>query len=120
MIVFDLPPPISVNVTRRIDYAGHAKALAWRKQADKLILMQKRGPLPKITGEYELLITVSSASKLDLPNCEKIVTDYLVSLGIVQGDSPRYLRRLVMEFGEAPEGTRITVKAFMPNIVPTT
>ena len=108
-ITLNLPGPVSSNRTRRIDYAGMRAAAEWRRQADKHVLMQKRGALPKITGQYEALITVSEHCRYDLGNVEKLILDYAVSIGLVTNDSPRYLRRITIEFGDAPEGARLTI-----------
>jgi len=114
MITFDLPPPVSVNKSRRIDWAGHAEARAWAKLADRLIMVQKRGPLPTLKGKFEAFITLAEDSRLDLLNCEKVLMDYCVRIGLVQGDDKRYLRRATFEFGHAPEGVRITIKPYKP------
>jgi hypothetical protein len=41
-IVLDLPAPLSVNRTRRIDYRSMPAPKAWRDKADALFLVQKR------------------------------------------------------------------------------
>jgi hypothetical protein len=37
--------------------------------------------------------------------------DYLRRIEVIQNDSPKYFRKLTVEWGTAPEGCRVTVKA---------
>lgn len=107
MIMLDLPPPPSVNKMRRYDWRNRATHKAWHDLADKHMLCQKR-PEP-IRGPYEVHIVMSPSVKLDLDNGIKCLLDFLHRIELVQGDSQKYLRRLTVEWGEAPEGCRIMV-----------
>jgi hypothetical protein len=80
----------------------------WKRQADSLYLLQKRG-LGKITGPFEATITVSEASRIDLDNCCKLLLDTARSYGLIPDDGPRYMRKLTVQFGEAPKGARLTL-----------
>jgi hypothetical protein len=110
-IVLDLPAPLSVNRTRRIDYRSMPALKAWRGKADALFLMQKR-KLPSgetINGPFEAIIVINPMSRLDLDNGIKLLIDTAKDYGLIPDDSPKYLRKLTVEFGEAPEGARLTL-----------
>ncbi len=108
MIVLDLPAPLSVNRTRRIDWAAKPKIGRWIKAADALVMSQ--GRLPKrMHGRFQVTVTLPEGSGLDLDNTPKQVIDYLRRLDLIENDSPAHMRRVVIEFGEAPEGCRVTV-----------
>lgn len=109
-IVIDLPPPLSVNQTRRIDYRSMPAQKEWRRRADALFLVQKRSLAgEKITGPFEVTITISSSCRLDLDNGIKLLIDTARSYGLVPDDSPKYLRKLTVQFGEATEGARLMI-----------
>lgn len=108
-IVLNLPAPLSVNRTRKIDWANHRKVKEWQRQADALFLMQKRGLAPPITGRYELTLTLPDGSKADLDNCCKLAIDTVRRFRLVTDDSPKFMRRLVVEFGDV-DGCRVTVR----------
>jgi Holliday junction resolvase RusA-like endonuclease len=84
---------------------------AWRDQADALYLIQKRKIAAdgQITGPFEALITICSSCRLDLDNGLKLLLDTARDYGLVPDDSPKYLRKLTVQFGEAPEGARLTL-----------
>jgi hypothetical protein len=100
--------PLSVNRTRRIDYRSMPAQRAWKSKADALFLSQKRKLLPNVVaGPFEVSITIASSSRLDLDNGIKLLLDTVREYGLIPDDSPRYLRRLIVEFGEASEGARL-------------
>jgi len=110
MITFDLPLPPSVNRLRRVDFK-YAKLLkAWQAQADNLVYVQKRGPLKQLGVPVEIHIVLRDQKRGDLDNFCKALVDYCVYLRLIPDDKPFWVRRIVMEFGEAPEGARITLK----------
>lgn len=113
IVVLDLPAPISVNKTRRIDYRSMPALKEWRRQADALYLLQKRQCLASgtITGPFEATITISSSCRLDLDNGIKLLLDTARAYELVPGDSPRFLRKLTVEFGDAPEGERLLIRS---------
>jgi Holliday junction resolvase RusA-like endonuclease len=112
VIVLDLPLPISVNESRRIDWRTHKKVRDWTKQADALFLMQKRRLGSPIAGRFEVTITLPESCPLDADNCVKLPIDVLRRFGLITNDSPKFMRRVTVEFGEAPAGCRVTVKPF--------
>lgn len=108
MIVLELPAPLSVNRTRKIDWANYHKVKQWRDQADALFLTQKRKLGPPIIGQYEAVVTLRDGSRIDADNTLKLLLDAVRRFGLVSSDSPKFLRRLVVEFGEVA-GCRITL-----------
>ena len=110
MIVLTLPSPLSVNRTRRIDWRNHAKTKEWLRQADAHFLMQKRGLKP-ITGPFEITITLRDGSQTDADNAAKLLIDTVRRFGLVTDDSPRFMRRVIIEFGDV-EGCRVAIRPF--------
>jgi Holliday junction resolvase RusA-like endonuclease len=105
----DLPAPLSVNRTRRINWAASHKIARWKARADALVMCQ--GRLPEcISGQFQVTVTLSEDSGLDADNTPKQIIDYLRRLKLIENDSPKHMRRVVIEFGEAPEGVRVTVQ----------
>jgi hypothetical protein len=49
--------------------------------------------------------------KIDLDNGLKALIDYLRRIELIEDDSPKHMRRLVVEFGLAPMGCRVVVRA---------
>lgn len=114
-IVIDLPAPPSVNRTRRVDWSAQKQTSAWKRSADAFMLQRRDVfKLAKIQGRYELLIALSEErSRIDLDNGIKAIIDYLRRIELVVDDSPKYLRRLVVEWchpAAAPEGVRVTIQ----------
>ena len=108
-IVLDLPTPLSVNRTRRIDWKSYPKVKAWIREADGMFLMQKRKLAPSIKGRYEIIITLRDGSAIDADNPVKILIDFVRRVKLVSDDSPAFMRRVTIEFG-AVEGCRVTVR----------
>ena len=114
-IWLDLPPPISVNRMRRIDWSASVRQTEWKRGADAYIYMAKRRkehPLKLRSIErFEITLTFNeSLTGIDLDNGVKGIIDYLCYAEVIAGDAPKNMRRLVVEFGYAPEGCRVTVK----------
>lgn len=111
-LTLDIPTPPSVNATRRIDFRGHKKFKAWKKQAGLHVLANGQLRKAGIPGKYELTITLNEKlCKLDPGNAEKACSDFLVSLGMIIDDGPKYARRIIIQWGEAPDGVRLTVRS---------
>lgn len=114
-VVIDLPPPPSVNRLRRIDFAAHRIAKSWCEACTAHILQAKRRPGNPLKFQriprYELIITVAeNRTKNDLDNGLKILIDYLHRIEITENDGQKNLRRITAQWGEAPDGVRITVR----------
>ena len=114
-LTLDLPVPPSVNRIRRIDRASLRVVKAWHRVCDKTLLAARcrtRDPvkLRQFQGRVALNIVLNeSMTAIDLSNCLKALEDYLVRIEIIPDDGQKYVRRIVLEFGYAPEGIRVTV-----------
>lgn len=110
-VVLDLPPPISVNRVRKIDFAKLRLSKRWVQMADALVMAarcRQREPIKKIPGRFEIKIVLcEQRNKLDADNAVKGIIDYLRRIELITNDSKRYMRRVVVEWGHAPEGCRI-------------
>lgn len=115
-IVLDLPPPPSVNRTRRVDWSAIRGVKAWQNVANAYVLAAKGRAISPLKlakiSRFELLVVLSEHhSKIDLDNGLKALIDYLRRIELIEDDSPKHMRRLVVEFGLAPMGCRVTVRA---------
>jgi Holliday junction resolvase RusA-like endonuclease len=98
-IVLDLPPPPSVNKTRKINWSAQAKVVAWIRKADALTTTAwAGGKRPKVVlDKFEAIIIVSeTATRIDLDNGIKKVLDYARRLGLIVDDGPRYMRQVTI------------------------
>lgn len=114
-ITLDLPLPLSVNRSRKIDWAAKRAHDNWVKLSNALV-MRAGTRWHSILGPWEAHITISPISRQDLDNCIKVLVDYLVRIKVVTGDGPDYLKKLTIEFGAAPEGARVVLTPFKPEI----
>lgn len=114
-IILDLPAPPSVNRTRKLDFSSLRATNAWKSVANAYVLAakaRKQSPL-RLTkiARFELHIVFAETSRLDLDNGLKALIDYLRKIEAIEDDSPKHMRRLTVEFGDAPFGCRVTVRA---------
>jgi Holliday junction resolvase RusA-like endonuclease len=114
-IVLDLPAPPSVNKLRRVDWSSVRVVKAWQNVSNAYVLAAKgraNSPLKLLrVPRFELHIVMSEHhTKIDLDNGLKALIDYLRKIELIEDDSPQHMRRLVVEWGLAPFGCRITVK----------
>lgn len=115
-LILDLPVPPSVNRARRIDWSRKAEHKHWQKMADAMVLGQRcrtREPVrvEKILGQFEVLVILSEKhTKIDLDNSLKCLIDYARRIELVVDDGPKYMRRVVVEWGHAPEGCRLVLR----------
>jgi Holliday junction resolvase RusA-like endonuclease len=115
-IVLDLPAPPSVNRTRKIDWAGRRQLTAWKNVADGYVLAAKCRQISPLVlckvPRFELFILISeSHTRIDLDNGLKALIDYLRNIDLIEDDGPKFMRRLTVEWGRAPFGCRVTVRA---------
>lgn len=109
-IVLDLPVPQSVNKTRRVHWASMAAKTAWLHTSDMLVMAIRPKPL-SIIGPWEMVITMSDKLWLiDPDNGIKDIIDFCRRIDLIENDSPKFARRIVLEWGEAPEGCRVTIR----------
>jgi len=114
-IVLDLPPPISVNESRRVNWAASKKLANWRRQADALIFAAKcrsENPLrmSKIQ-RFEIWITLSEALvNIDADNAPKHLIDYLRLIEVIENDAKKNMRGVHVLWGIAPTGCRVVVR----------
>lgn len=112
-IVIDIPVPPSVNRTRRVNWSARPLVEKWLKRADMLLMAngQYRTAKPlRIDGRYHLTITLDEKRcKIDPDNIAKSAIDYLRRIDLIENDSPKYARRIVIQWGTAPEGCRLTL-----------
>ncbi len=115
VVMLDLPPPVSVNAIRKIDWANHAKMKAWKEHADLFVLAAKRRAHPPRFDRMERFVVTIILSEdhcaLDLDNACKGVIDYLKRIEIIADDAPKNLRGLHVIWGKAPSGCRVIVRA---------
>lgn len=113
-ITLDLPAPPSVNRTRKLDFSSLRITNAWKNVANEYVLVakaRKLSPLKLVKiPRFELHIVMKESSRTDLDNGLKILIDYLRKIELIENDSPKHMRRLVVEFGHAPMGCRVTVR----------
>lgn len=108
-VTLDLPPPPSVNRTRRVDWRSHKQLDAWTKAADALVMTQRYRANP--FSRFAINVVISEGhTRLDLDNGIKNLIDYLRRIEVIEDDSWKHMRKLTVEWGHAPEGCRVTVK----------
>lgn len=115
VIVLDLPAPPSVNKVRRVNWAAVRCVKAWHNVANSYVLAAKGRTISPLrltkVPRFELHIVMSEDhTKIDLDNGLKALIDYLRRIELIEDDSPKHMRRLVVEWGKAPFGCRVTVK----------
>lgn len=111
-MILDLPPPVSVNETRRVNWAAQKKVSAWIDQADRYLLAAKARREVRLERipRYELIIILSEDHvDIDADNGVKLLIDYLRHREIVADDGKKNLRRFSVEWGHAPAGVRIKI-----------
>lgn len=114
-VELDLPPPLSVNRIRRIDWAARPAVTEWRRSANALMFLAKARKLNPLRFEqiprFELWITLDEGlANVDMDNTLKVLIDHLVTSGVVLDDAPANLRGLHVVWGEAETGCRVTVR----------
>lgn len=114
-IVLDLPPPISVNKLRKIDWSASKKLANWKRSADNYVMAAKcRADNPLKLAKiprFELWITLSeSMVDIDADNGLKQLIDYLCRIELIENDAKKNMRALHIMFGVAPIGCRVVVR----------
>lgn len=110
-LTIQLPPPPSVNRTRKLDKRGLGAIARWRDACNKQLMRQRVIPgRHGIKGPYEIYITLAKHLRTDPDNILKSTIDYLRHIEITEDDSPKYVRKIVVEWGPAPEGMVVTMR----------
>lgn len=110
MIVLDLPkPPTTNNLYFNVPGRGRSKTKlyrTWKHNAGWEIQIRQPG---KIKGQVNIDIAVTDKARGDCANREKAVVDLLVTHGVIEGDSKRYVRSVMTRWAGDVEGVRVTV-----------
>lgn len=78
----------------------------WRNEAGWELLRQK----PRsIRGQVCLDIRIQDGTGRDLSNMIKAVEDLLVTHEVIQGDGPKYVRKITMAFARDVSGVVVTI-----------
>lgn len=123
-VEIDLPLPTSTN---RIWRRGHARStgrtwtylsksyVTWKGKAAEALKAQFPELPARIDGPFDvnLVITRSKRYKLDLDNRIKAALDFSVQSGLIQDD--KFQNRVVVEWGRAPMGARLTLTPAEPD-----
>lgn len=111
-IVLDVPVPPSVNRTRKLDMTTLRVVNEWKQQADMLLMASGQfRAARKLPGRFEIKIVLCEQKcRCDADNPVKAAIDYLRRIELISDDSPRFMRRLTVEWGEAPAGCRIILR----------
>jgi Holliday junction resolvase RusA-like endonuclease len=122
-IVIDLPMPPSLNTlwrrgrnrqTGAIVHHLNATYKKWKQIADVECLRQRVGKgWHTIMGAFEAHMAINRKKlrkNADIDNRFKAVGDWAQQVGLIEND--KNLQKLVIEFGEAPLGIRLTLKPF--------
>lgn len=111
-IVLDLPACPPINRLRKIDWRGHKAHKAWREQAGKHLMLARSGgkKLGAISGRFEIELTMDDRIKCDLDATIKQVSDFCVLHGFVRDDSPRYMRKITIQWGDIAPGIRVVLR----------
>jgi Holliday junction resolvase RusA-like endonuclease len=122
MIVLDLPMPPSVNrIWRRRGGGGMYLAKEyqdWINRANNFLLAQKcKINGRQIKGRFELTLTISDRQRRgDLDNRLKTVLDFCQRVNLIEND--KHAERIVLEWGNAPEGCRVRLAPFVSRADP--
>lgn len=108
----DIPLPPSVNRTRRVDWRNFEKYKLWKEDAQWHVCANGQyRQAPRRLQRFELTVTLDETlCRQDPDNPIKAAIDLLRSLEIITDDGPRYARRIVIEWGAAPAGCRLTLR----------
>jgi crossover junction endodeoxyribonuclease RusA len=122
-VVLDLPYPPSVNKIWKHSAALSAQRvylapsyILWKTHADALLMSKRGWSTKKIAGPFSIDIDLCPTTKYprgDLDNRIKAVLDFLQRATVIRNDKD--CQRLLVQWVEkerAPEGCRVTLRAF--------
>lgn len=110
MIAYQLPLPPSTNrIWRKSRNRVHRSAeyVSWVRGADSNLMAQG---LRQHAGPANIRIVISNTARGDIDNRCKAVLDFLVHHGIIEDDSKRIVRKILMEWGPI-DGCRVEITA---------
>jgi hypothetical protein len=81
----------------------------WKRQADVLMLRQKQKPMEQSPALLSLRSPSAHRADLIWTTAVKILIDAVRGYGLVPDDSRKYMRKLTVQFGDAPSGARLTL-----------
>jgi len=113
-IILDIPVPLSVNRTRKINRAALKDVENWLVKADAAIIASgqyrtaRRQRKAEQPCEIKIILDPSKC-RLDPDNPIKNAIDYLRRLELIEDDTGKHVRRIVVEWGAVPAGCRIVI-----------
>lgn len=113
-VILDIPVPLSVNHTRRENKAARGDVEKWLTTADATLMASgqfrtaRKQRKPDQPCEIRIILCPVKC-KLDPDNPIKNAVDYLRRIEMLKNDTGKFVRRLVVEWGKAPEGCRIVI-----------
>ncbi len=72
-----------------------------------MLKAQRQSP---VSGPVQIEYQVSEKTKADLGNLEKAATDLLVTHGMIDGDDPAVVKRIVMAWSNDVPALRVRVR----------
>lgn len=110
--VLDVPVPPSVNRTRGFSGSGLGKVRKWYERAGLTLIGNGQfRKAQKNISRFELVIVLCEKQcRMDLDNAAKAAIDFLRHINIIKNDGPAQMRKVTLQWGEAPEGCRLIVK----------
>lgn len=112
--VLYLPPPPSVNATRKVNWRNARKYKRWIESADMQVIARGLRNIPKMPGKFEAHLVIDEhLSHLDLDNAAKAVIDYARRIELIINDDKKHMRRVTIEWGHAPSGCRLTLRSLV-------
>ena len=99
--------------TRRVNWSTRAAVKAWVSLADFQVLNLPRAKRPWLCPIKDAvavsIIIDRKRTRADLDNLVKALLDYAVRIEAIADDSPKYVRKITIEWGRAPEGVRLVL-----------
>lgn len=93
------------------------KTNEWKERADAALMASGQFRAAKkipLADRFELtIILCEKQCGLDADNPVKAAIDYLRRIELIKDDDKRYMRRLVVEWGDAPRGCRLILRSFV-------
>ncbi len=112
--ILDIPVPLSVNRTRKVNYAAMSAVKNWKASADAMVMASgqyktaRRFRRPEKPCEIKIILC-EKRCKLDPDNPIKNAIDYLRALELIENDTGKHVRKITVEWGAAPQGCRIII-----------